>query len=97
MVKVECEFLWQAQYLLKVDCDISWQAQHSVKFFADSRSATCCIFQYRIVSKIRRVRSRKRQVRDDDFLFGSCSDHARNVFESSLYWRKQFNTFPLQS
>ena len=32
MVKVECEFLWQAQYLLKVDCDISWQAQHSVKF-----------------------------------------------------------------
>ena len=43
----------------------------------DSRSAKCCIFQYKIVSEIGRVRSPKRRVRDDDFMLGSCSDHAR--------------------
>ena len=31
MVKVECEFLWQAQYLVKVDSDFSWQAQYLLK------------------------------------------------------------------
>ena len=36
----------------------------------DSRSAKCCIFQYKIVSKIGRVRSPKRRVRDDDFMIG---------------------------
>ena len=46
----------------------------------DSRSAKCCIFQYKIVSKMGRVRSPKRRVRDDDFIFGSCSDHGRIVF-----------------
>ena len=37
----------------------------------DSRSAKCCIFQYKIVSKIGRVSSPKRRVRDDDFILGS--------------------------
>ena len=46
----------------------------------DSRSAKCCIFQYKIVSKIGRVRSPKRRVRDDDFILGSCSDYPRIVF-----------------
>ena len=41
----------------------------------DSRSAKRCIFQYKIVSKIGRVRSPKRRVRDDDFMVGSSSDH----------------------
>ena len=63
----------------------------------DSRSAKCCIFQYKIVSEIGRVRSPKRRVRDDDFMLGSCSDHARIILESSLYWRKQFREFPMQS
>ena len=36
----------------------------------DSRSAKCCILQYKIVSKIERVRSSKRRVRDDDFILG---------------------------
>ena len=36
----------------------------------DSRSAKCCILQYKIVSKMGRVRSPKRRVRDDDFVFG---------------------------
>ena len=44
--------------------------------FRDSRSAKCCILQYKIVSKIGPGRSPKRRVRDDDFVFGSCSDHA---------------------
>ena len=63
----------------------------------DSRSAKCCIFQYKIVSKIGRVRSPKRRVRDDDFILGSWSDHGRIVVESSFYWRKQFTEFPLKS
>ena len=40
----------------------------------DSRSAKCCILQYKIVSKLGRVRSPKRRVRDDDFILGLSSD-----------------------
>ena len=36
----------------------------------DSRSAKCCVLQYEIVSKMGRVRSPKRRVRDDDFIVG---------------------------
>ena len=36
----------------------------------DSRDATCCNIQYKIVSKLGRVRSPKRRVRDDDFIVG---------------------------
>ena len=36
----------------------------------DSRSAKYCILQYKIVSKMGRVRSPKRRVRDDDFILG---------------------------
>ena len=46
-------------------------------------------------SKMGRVRSPKRRVRDDDFMVGSWSDYPRNLFESSFYWRKQFTEFPL--
>ena len=59
----------------------------------DSRSAKCCIFQYKIVFKVGRVRSPKRRVRDAIF----WSDYVRIILESSLYWRKQFREFPLQS
>ena len=48
----------------------------------DSRSAKCCIFQYKIVSKIGQVRSPKRRVRDDDFIVGSSSDHPRIILGS---------------
>ena len=37
-------------------------------------------FQYKIVSKIGRVRSPKRRVRDDDFMVGLSSDYPRIVF-----------------
>ena len=59
----------------------------------DSRSAKCCIFQYKIVFKVGRVRSPKRRVRDAIF----WSDYRRIVVESSFYWRKQFTEFPLKS
>ena len=36
----------------------------------DSRDAKCCILQYKVVSKLGRVRSPKRRVRDDDFIVG---------------------------
>ena len=49
----------------------------------DSRDAKCCILQYKIVSKMGRVRSRKRRVRDDDFAFGLSSDYARIILELS--------------
>ena len=34
----------------------------------DSRTAKCCIFQYKTVAEIARGRSPKRRVRDDDFI-----------------------------
>ena len=40
----------------------------------DSRSAKSCILHYKIVSKMGRVRSPKRRVRDDDFIVGLSSD-----------------------
>ena len=46
----------------------------------DSRSAKCCIFQYKIVFKVGRVRSPKRRVRDDDFILGMSSECRRIVF-----------------
>ena len=46
------------------------------EILGDSRSAKCCIFHTKCVSKMGRVRSPKRRVRDDDFMFGLSSDHA---------------------
>ena len=63
----------------------------------DSRSAKCCILQYKIVSKIGPGGSPKRRVRDDDFMVGSCSDYPRIMVESSFYWRKHFREFVLKS
>ena len=72
----EIHFAWQAQYLVKSDCLFVAGAAFG-DILGDSRSAKCCIFQYKIVSKIGRVRSPKRRVRDDDFILGSWSDHGR--------------------
>ena len=92
----EIHFAWQAQYLVKLECDFSWQRQHLVQL-GDSRSAKCCIFRYKIVSKIAGGRSPKRRVRDDDFIFGLSSDYPRIMLESSFCWRKHFREFPLKS
>ena len=79
----EIHFAWQAQYLVKVECHFSWQAQTALReILIDSRSAKCCIkfFHTKCVSKMGRVRSPKRRVRDDDFMVGSWSDYPRIVF-----------------
>ena len=62
----------------------------------DSRDAKCCILQYKIVSKMGRVRSPKRRVRDDDFIVGYVG-YRRIMVESSFYWRKHFRDFPRKS
>ena len=72
-------FSWQAQYLVKLECHFSWQAAFC-EILGDSRSAKCCIFHTTCVCKMRRVRSPKRRVRDDDFMVGLSSEHARIVF-----------------
>ena len=59
----------------------------------DSRDAKCCILQYKIVSKLGRVRSPKQRVRDDDFIVG----YPRIMVESSFYLRKHFRDFPRKS
>ena len=86
-------FAWQVQYLVKVECDFSWQAQHLVTFWEIAGAPNVVFFHIKCVSKMGRVRSPKRRVRDDDFMLG-CP---RNVLESSFYWRKQFTEFPLKS
>ena len=58
----------------------------------DSRDAKCCILQYKIVSKMGRVRSPKRRVRDDDFMVGLSSDYPRIVFLLA----EAFRLFPLK-
>ena len=47
----EIHFSWQAQYLVKFECHFSWQAQSAVfgEIWNDSRSAKCCIFQYKML------------------------------------------------
>ena len=67
----------------EVGGNFSWQAQHIVTFKGDSRSAKCCILQYKIVSKIGPGRSPKRRVRDVDFILGLSSDYPRIVFLSA--------------
>ena len=72
--KSRMRFWCQAQYLVKLECDFSCQAQHLVTFWEIAGARICCIFQYKIVSKIGRVRSPKRRVRDDDFMVGLSSN-----------------------
>ena len=62
----------------------------------DSRDAKCWTLQYKIVSKMGRVRSPKRRVRDDDFIVGCgrmWSDYRRIIVESSFYWRKHSGSY----
>ena len=80
-------FAWQAQYLGQVECDFFVAGAALRDILGDSRSAKCCILQYKIVAKIARGRSPKRRVRDDNFMlglssdmFGLSSDYRRIVF-----------------
>ena len=75
----EIHFSWQAQYLVKLECHFSWQAQHLVTFWEIAGTRNVVFFHTKCVSKMGRVRSPKRRVRDDDFMVGSCSDHGRII------------------
>ena len=81
----EMHFAWQAQYLVKLECDFSWQAQHLVTFW---EIAGARMLYFSIQNRVQ-DRTSKMTI--------SCSDHARIILESSLYWRKQFREFPTQS
>ena len=76
----EIHFAWQAQYLVKLDCHFSWQAQHLVTFWEIAGARNVVFFNTKGVSKMGRVRSPKRRVRDDDFMVGLSSDYPRIVF-----------------
>ena len=76
----EIRFAWQAQYLVKLECGFSWQAQHVVQFWEIAGARNVVFFHTKCVSKMGRVRSPKRRVRDDDFMVGSWSDYPRIVF-----------------
>ena len=76
----EIHFAWHGQYLVKVECHFSWQAPHFVKFWEIAEARNVVFFHTKCVCKMRRVRSPKRRVRDDDFMLGSWSDYPRIVF-----------------
>ena len=76
----EIHFAWQAQYLVKLECHFSWQAQHLVTFWEIAGTRNVVFFHTKCVSKMGRVRSPKRRVRDDDFILGLSSESARIVF-----------------
>ena len=86
--------------LVKLECDLSWQAQHFVTFWEIAGARNFAYFHTKCLSKMGRVRSPKRRVRDDDFMLGissECRRSRRNVVESSLIWRKKFRDFSLKS
>ena len=72
----DIDFVWPAQYLVKLECDFSWQAQHFVTFLEIAGARNVVFFNEKSSPRW----SLKRRVRDDDFVFGSCSDHARIIF-----------------
>ena len=67
----EIPFAWQAQYLVRLEGnDFSWQAQQFVTFWEIAGARNVVFFHRKCVSRMGRVRSPKRRVRDDDFILG---------------------------
>ena len=64
--KSRVRFSRQAQYLVKLECDFSWQAQHFGQFWEIAGARNVVFFHTKGVSKMGRVRSPKRRVRDDE-------------------------------
>ena len=75
----EIHFAWQAQYLVKLERHFSWQWQHFVKFWEIAGARNVVFFHTKCVSKMGRLRSPKRRVRDDDFILGISSDYLRII------------------
>ena len=58
----------------------SWQAQHVVQFWEIAGAGNDVFSHTKCVSKMGRVRSPERRVRDDDFMLGLSSNHGGIVF-----------------
>ena len=67
---------------MKLECHFSWQAQHFVKFWEIAGARNVVFFYTKCALKMGRVRSPRRRVRDDDFIFGLSSDSLRIIFGS---------------
>ena len=65
---------------MKLECKFSWQAQHFVQFWEIAGARNVVFFHTKCVSKMGRVRSPKRRVRDNDFIVGLSSECRRIVF-----------------
>ena len=79
----DIHFAWQVQYLVRLEGDFSWQAQQFVTFWEIAGPRNVVFFHTKCVSRMGRVRSLKRRVRDDDFINGYpriSSDYPRIVF-----------------
>ena len=70
----EIHFAWHVQSLVDLECHFSWQAQHLVTIWEIAGARNVVFFDTKCVCHMGRVRSPKRQVRDDDFTLGLCSD-----------------------
>ena len=54
----------------------------------DSRSAKCCIFQYKmLVVGVKRNLWLRGGLRTDGSMVGSCSDHSRIMLGSAAHWK----------
>ena len=62
----DIHFAWQVQYLVRLEGDFSWQAT----FWEIAGARNVVFFHTKCVSRMGRVRSPKRRVRDDDFILG---------------------------
>ena len=92
----DIDFVWQAQYLVRLAGDFSWQAQHFVTFWKIAGTRNVVFYNTKASPKMGRVRSRKRRVRNDDFIVGCgrmWSDYRRIVFLLA----EAFREFPLKS
>ena len=81
----EILFSWQAQYLVKFECHFSWHAGAVFgEIWNDSRSAKCCIFQYKML-----VVGVKGNLGCEAGcgLTVSWSDHARIMVGSAAHWK----------
>ena len=56
------------------------------EIWVDSRSAKCCNFQYKMRLRSAKSNLGERPVGDDEFMFGSWSDHVRIMVESAAHW-----------
>ena len=91
-IKHEIHFAWQAQYLVKLEGDFSWQAQQFVTFWEIAGARNVVFFHRKCVSRMGRVRSPKRRVRDDDFILG-CRRMSSNDVEFFLLAEAFSDTF----